>query len=105
MALGALVLIALVGAGVTLAATSDDGAAPAKVSLDGVDVSGEGAGDVRRAARARAAELMKVPLVLTRTDDPSMRVEVSRADLGARGTTGHSGGSDAGVFLGLGGSF
>ncbi len=27
------------------------------------------------------------------------------ADLGARGTTGHSGGSDAGVFLGLGGSF
>lgn len=84
MALGALALIALIGAGVTLAATSDDGAAPAKVSLDGVEVSGKGADDVRRAARARAADLMKVPLVLTRTDDPSMRVEVSRADLGAR---------------------
>ncbi len=84
VALGALVLIVLVGAGVTLAATTDDGAAPAKVSLDGVNVSGKGADDVRRAARARAAELMRVPLVLTRTDDRSMRVEVTRAELGAR---------------------
>ena len=84
VALGALVLIVLVGAGVTLAATSDDGAAPAKVSLDGVDVSGKGAADVQRAARARARELMKVPLVITRTDDPQSSIQVSRAELGAR---------------------
>lgn len=84
VALGGLIVVALVGAGVTLAATSDDGAAPAKVSIDGVDVSGKDAAEVARAARARAAELMKVPLAITRIDDPSLRIEVSRAELGAR---------------------
>lgn len=84
VALGALVLMVLAGVGVTLAATSDDGAAPAKVSLDGVDVSGKDAAEVRRAARARAAELMKVPLVVTRTDDPAASIRIARAELGAR---------------------
>ena len=84
VALGALVVVALVGAGVALAATGDDGAAPAEVRVDGVDVSGKGADEVRRAAAARAAELMRIPLVITRSDDPSLRIEVSRADLGAR---------------------
>lgn len=77
-------VLALVGAGVAIAATGDDGSAPAKVSLDGTDVSGLDAAGVRAAARARAKELMGVPVVITRSDDPAFRIEATRASLGAR---------------------
>lgn len=81
---GVIALLAVVGAGVAIATTGDDGEAPAKVSLDGSDISGLGPDEVRTAVAERAAELMKVPLVITRSDDPSFRLSVTRASLGAR---------------------
>ena len=77
-------VLALVGAGVAIATTGDDGSAPAKVSLEGTDVSGLDAAGIRAAARARAKELMGVPVVITRSDDPTFRIEATRASLGAR---------------------
>ena len=78
------VLLAVVGVGVLIALAGDDGAAPAKVRLAGVDVSGRGPDEVRRATRARAEELMAIPLLITRRDDRSFRLEVTRASLEAR---------------------
>lgn len=81
---GLLALLVVVGAGVAIATTGDDGAAPAQVRLDGSDISGLDPGAVRSAVTERAAQLMKVPLVITRSDDPAFRLEVTRASLGAR---------------------
>lgn len=77
-------VVALIGVGVAFAATGDDDVAPGGVRLDGVDVSGLSPEEVRTAARERADALMDVPLVITRTDDPSFRLEVTRESLGAR---------------------
>lgn len=80
----ALGVVALIGVGVAFAATGDDDVAPGGVRLDGVDVSGLSPDEVRRVAQERADSLMDVPLVITRTDDPSFRVEATRESLGAR---------------------
>ena len=63
---------------------SDDGGAPAAVSVGGRDVSGLDAGGVERVARARAAELLARPVEITRADDPGFRMRVSPEGLGAR---------------------
>ncbi|MBJ7457504.1 MAG: peptidoglycan binding domain-containing protein, partial [Thermoleophilia bacterium] len=77
-------VVGLIAVGVAFAATGDDDVAPGGVRLDGVDVSGLSPEEVRTAARERADALMDVPLVITRTDDPSFRLEVTRESLGAR---------------------
>lgn len=79
---GALLLI--VGVGAALAIDDGDGNAPDQVSVAGVDVSGLSPEDVERAVRYRARQLMSVPVVIERTDDPSVRVRSTRAALGAR---------------------
>ena len=84
---GALLgLLAIVlGVGVALGATGgDDGTAPARVEVEGVDVSGLSGEEVERAVRYRARQLMAQPLVIVRQDAPDRPVRVSRASLGAR---------------------
>jgi vancomycin resistance protein YoaR len=81
---GLVAVLAAVGVGIGLATTGHDGTAPAAVRLDGRDVSGLDPKEVARAARDRASELMRRPLVITRSDDPAFRIEASRASLGAR---------------------
>jgi vancomycin resistance protein YoaR len=78
------VVAVLVGVGVAIGVRGDDGDVPAKVTVAGRDVSGLGPADLETAVRRRAAELMKVPLVITREDDPDVRVAATRASLGAR---------------------
>lgn len=82
--LAVVVLLLVTGVGMGIAASADDGAAPAEVRLDGADISGMDAGEVAAAARARAEALMDVPMVITRDDDPSLRVEVTRRSLAGR---------------------
>ncbi len=79
-----LSVLALVGTGFAIAASGADGAAPAEVRLDGADISGFDEAEIRAAARARAEEIKDVPVVITRSDDPAFRIEVTGADLGAR---------------------
>ncbi len=82
LSVGALLLI--VGVGAALAIDDGDGDAPDRVSVAGVDVSGLSPEEVEQAVRYRARQLMAVPVVIERTDDPSTRVRSTRAALGAR---------------------
>jgi vancomycin resistance protein YoaR len=82
LTVGALLLI--VGVGAALAIDDGDGDAPDQVSVAGVDVSGLSPEEVEQAVRYRARQLMAVPVVIERTDDPSTRVTSTRAALGAR---------------------
>jgi vancomycin resistance protein YoaR len=50
----------------------------------GVDVSGLTPAEVEQAVRYRARQLMALPVVIERTDDPDTRVRSTRAALGAR---------------------
>jgi vancomycin resistance protein YoaR len=77
-------LLVVLGVGAALAIPSGDGDAPDRVEVDGVDVSGLGPGEVERAVRQRARELMRVPVTIVRADDPAFRVAANRASLGAR---------------------
>ena len=82
LSLGALLLI--VGVGAALAIDDGDGDAPDQVSVAGVNVSGLSPEEVEQAVRYRARQLMALPVVIERTDEPSTRVRSTRAALGAR---------------------
>lgn len=82
LSVGALVLI--VGVGAALAIDDGGGDAPDQVSVAGVDVSGLSPAEVEQAVRYRARQLMALPVVIERTDDPTTRVRSTRAALGAR---------------------
>ena len=82
LSLGALLLI--VGVGAALSIDDGDGDAPDQVSVAGVNVSGLSPEEVEQAVRYRARQLMALPVVIERTDDPSTRVTSTRAALGAR---------------------
>ena len=77
-------LVIVVGVGVTLDARGADDDAPARVEVEGVDVSGLSPEEVERAVRYRAQQLMARPLTIVREDVPDRPVRVSRASLGAR---------------------
>jgi vancomycin resistance protein YoaR len=79
---GALLLI--VGVGAALAIDDGGGDAPDQVSVAGVDVSGLPPAQVEQAVRYRARQLMALPVVVERTDDPDTSVRSTRAALGAR---------------------
>ena len=81
---GLVALLVAAGVGVAIAAGGDGGGAPGSVSVEGVDVSGASRDEVVTAVRARARELVREPLVITRTDKPGFRVAATRAELGAR---------------------
>jgi vancomycin resistance protein YoaR len=81
---GVAALLVVAGVGVAIAAGGAGGGAPGAVSVDGVDVSGESRAEVVEAVRERAKELVREPLVITRTDAPGFRVAATRAELGAR---------------------
>ncbi len=81
---GAAAILVLLGlAAATAAFDSSPEAAPARVSIAGVDVSGLSAAEVRAAARHRAEELLAPPLVITSPDKPGFGVSVPRSSLGA----------------------
>ena len=82
LSVGALVLI--VGVGAALAIDDGGGDAPDDVSVAGVDVSGLSPQEVEQAVRYRARQLMALPVVIARTDDPDTSVRSTRAALGAR---------------------
>jgi vancomycin resistance protein YoaR len=77
-------LVIVVGVGAALGAMGDDGDAPARVEVAGVDVSGLSPDEVERAVRYRARQLMAEPLVIVREDDADRPIRVARASLGAR---------------------
>lgn len=80
----AALLVVVLGVGAALGAMGDDGDAPARVEVEGVNVSGLTPDEVERAVRYRARQLMAEPLVIVRDDAPDRPVRVSRASLGAR---------------------
>ena len=82
LSVGALLLI--VGVGAALAIDDGGGDAPDQVSVAGVDVSGLSPAQVEQAVRYRARQLMALPVVIERTDDPNTSVRSTRAALGAR---------------------
>jgi vancomycin resistance protein YoaR len=82
LVLGLLVLV--LGVGAALGATDDGDGVPDRVRVAGVDVSGLSPDEVERAVRYRAQQLMKVPVVVARADAPGVKVEATRASLGAR---------------------
>jgi vancomycin resistance protein YoaR len=84
LVLAAAVVAVLIGVGLAIGVRGDSGDVPAKVTVAGADVSGLSPAELEKAVRRRAAELMKVPLVITREDDPDFRVAATRASLGAR---------------------
>jgi len=78
-------LIALLGAGTALAYVGQtDGVAPGSVSVEGVDVSGMDAADVRKVVRARARERMSDPIIITRDDGSGFEATISARELGAK---------------------
>ena len=82
LSVGALLLI--LGVGAALAIDDGGGDAPDQVSVAGVDVSGLSPAEVEQAVRYRARQLMALPVVIERTDDPNTSVRSTRAALGAR---------------------
>jgi len=77
-------LLLVLGVGAALALDAGDGAAPDRVRVDGIEVSGLSPEEVERAVRQRARDLMKVPVTVVRADDPSFRVTATRISLGAQ---------------------
>jgi vancomycin resistance protein YoaR len=78
-------VIALIGTAAGLAFVGHDNtAAPGAVTVEGVDVSGMTADEVRAAVRERAAEMMREPVVISRQDDSGFEFSVTPAQLGAQ---------------------
>lgn len=84
----ALALVAglalVIGVGAAVGAAGGDDGAPDRVEVAGVDVSGLSADKVERAVRYRAQQLMSEPVVIVADGNRALRVEASRASLGAR---------------------
>ena len=78
----ALVVVVGLGAAVALGG-GDDGRAPAAVSVAGTDVSGKNAQQIAAVTRTRARALLREPIVITRDDDASFRIAITRRALGA----------------------
>ena len=77
--------IVLFGAGTALAYVGNaDGVAPGSVSVEGVDVSGMSAAEVRTVVRTQARERMNDPIVITRDDDSGFEATISARELGAK---------------------
>lgn len=84
-------LIALLGAGTALAFVgNNDDLAPGAVSVEGVDVSGMDAAEVRKVVRTRARERMRDPIVITRDDGSGFEATVSARELGAQPRVGEA---------------
>ena len=81
----AVVVAALLGLAAATAALDGSGdAAPARVRVAGVDVSGLSEPEIRAAVRHRAQELLAEPLVITSPDKPGFGVSVPRQTLDPR---------------------
>ena len=84
LVLGAAVVVLVVG-GLGMAVAlggGDEGRAPASVEVAGADVSGKDAAGIAAVARRRARALLRESVVITRTDDPSFRIAITRARAG-----------------------
>ncbi|MGD9696868.1 MAG: VanW family protein [Thermoleophilia bacterium] len=79
-----LAMLVAIGVGAVRGARAGDDRAPSSVSVAGVNVSHLTRDEVSRAVRYRARQLMAEPIVITRSDDPDFRLQVSRTSLGAR---------------------
>ena len=73
-----------IGIGAAFAVSRDSDGAPGAVQVAGVDVDGKDRAEIADIVRARAKELAKEQIVVTRTDQPGFRVAATRAELGAR---------------------
>lgn len=85
LVIGAAVVVLVVG-GLGMAVAlggNDDGRAPASVEVAGADVSGKDAAGIAAVARRRARALLRESVVITRADDPSFRIAITRRALGA----------------------
>jgi len=80
------VLLVAVGIGTAIAVSRDGGGAPGSVQVAGVSVDGKDRAEIAGIVRERAKDLAKEQIVVTRTDDPGVRVAATRAELGARMT-------------------
>ncbi|MGE0027511.1 MAG: VanW family protein [Thermoleophilia bacterium] len=82
--LALVVVLLAVGIGTAIAFSRDEDGAPGAVEIAGVDVAGKDRAQIADIVRARAKELSKEQIVVTRTDKPDFRVAATRAELGAR---------------------
>ncbi len=85
LVIGAAVVVLVVG-GLGMAVAlggGDEGRAPASVEVAGADVSGKDAAGIAAVARRRARALLRESVVITRADDPSFRIAITRRALGA----------------------